>query len=50
VTVLLGLMLCQSKETLSGLLRQVSQTVILSGNSRFMAKAPWSADELGQTW
>jgi hypothetical protein len=49
VTVLLGLMLCQSKETLSGLLRPVSQTVILSGNSRFMAKAPWSADELGQT-
>jgi hypothetical protein len=50
VTILLGLILCQSSQTLSGLLRQASQTVTLSGTSRFMAKAPWSADELGQTW
>jgi SRSO17 transposase len=50
VIILLGLMLCQSNQTLSGLLRQVSQEATLSGTSRFMAKAPWSADELGQTW
>jgi hypothetical protein len=50
VTILLRLMLCQSSQTLSGLLPQVSQTVTLSGTSRFMAKAPWSANELGETW
>ena len=51
VIILLGLMLCQSNnQTLSGLLEQVSSQVSLSGTSRFMGQAPWSASELAQTW
>jgi len=41
VTILLGLMLCQSGRTLSGLLGQVDSGVGLSGASRFMGQAPW---------
>jgi len=49
VTILLGLLLCQSGFTLSGVLRQVSQDVTLSGTSRFLSQAPWStADVCGQ--
>jgi len=50
VIILLGLMLCQSSRTLSGLLRQVSSQVSLSGTSRFMGQAPWRAEDLGRTW
>lgn len=50
VTILLGLMLCQSGRTLSGILRQVEAQVSLSGTSRFLSQAPWSAEEVGQTW
>ena len=50
VIILLGLMLCQSHRTMSGLLAQVSHQVSLSGASRFMGQAPWSADELARTW
>ena len=50
VIVLLGLMLCWEPRTLSGLLRQVSAEVSLSGASRFLAEAPWSAETLAATW
>ena len=50
VIVLLGLMLCQEHRTLSGLQRQVAEQTSLSGLSRFLAQAPWSADTLAGTW
>lgn len=50
VIMLLGLMLCQGSRTLSGLLAQVEGRVTLSGVSRFMGQAPWSAEKLAQTW
>lgn len=50
VTILLGLMLCQSSQTLSGLLRQMGSGVSLSGTSRFMGQAPWSAKVLADNW
>lgn len=48
VTILLGLLLCQSSHTLSGVLRQVTAEVTLSGTSRFLSQAPWSVHELCQ--
>ena len=50
VTILLGLMLCQSGRTLSGLLRQVNSNISVSGASRFMSQAPWQAEDLARTW
>jgi SRSO17 transposase len=50
VTILLGLMLCPSGRTLSGLLRQVQSRVSVSGASRFLSQAPWQADDLARTW
>lgn len=50
VTVLLALMLCHEPRTLSGLLRQVADGQSLSGLSRFMSKAPWSAEEVAGAW
>jgi hypothetical protein len=50
VTVLLALMLCQEPRTLSGLLRQVAEGQSLSGLSRFMSEAPWSAEEVAGVW
>jgi hypothetical protein len=50
VTILLGLMLCQSSQTLSGLREQVSNQVSLSGTSRFMGQAPWSVEALANGW
>lgn len=41
VTVLLGLMECDGRRTLSGVLREVGQSPSLSGLSRFLAEAPW---------
>lgn len=52
VTILLGLLLCQSSHTLSGILRQVTARATLSGVSRFLSQAPWSIKDLcrqGQT-
>ena len=48
VTILLGLLLCQSRHTLSGVLRQVTAEVTLSGTSRFLSQAPWSVHDLCQ--
>lgn len=50
VTILLGLLLCQSGFTLSGILRQVSPDVTLSGTSRFLSQAPWSTTDVCQQW
>lgn len=49
-TILLGLMLCQGAITLSGVLGQVEGRASLSGSSRFLSSAPWSAKEVSQTW
>src|ERR671932_375200 len=48
--VLLALLLCQEAKTLTGLLRQVTVQVPLSGLSRFMAIAPWSTADVATTW
>lgn len=50
VTILLGLLLCQSGFTLTGILRQVSGDRTLSGTSRFLSQAPWSTAEICQQW
>jgi hypothetical protein len=46
VTVLLGLLHCDERRTLTGLLRQVAVRVSLSGLSRFLKSAPWSLADL----
>ena len=50
VTVLLGLIECEERKTMTGLLRVVGERISLSGLSRFMSKWPWSAAEVAQTW
>src|SRR6266700_1797970 len=50
VTVLLGLMECEGRRTLSGVLREVGQSPSLSGLSRFLAVAPWSCEAVGASW
>ncbi|HEV7237533.1 MAG TPA: transposase [Ktedonobacteraceae bacterium] len=50
VTVLLGLMECDGKRTLSGVLSQVGQPPSLSGLSRFFAEAPWVQEKLVLIW
>src|SRR5713226_2198407 len=50
VTVLLGLMECEGRRTLSGLLREVGQSPSLSGLSRFLSEAPWSEKEVVAGW
>lgn len=50
VIVLLSLLLCQERRTLSGLLRQVSEPVTLSGVSRFLSEAPWSVAAVAGEW
>ena len=46
VIVLLGLMLCEGRRTLRGLLRQVADGASLAGLSRFLGQAPWQAAAL----
>jgi DDE superfamily endonuclease len=50
VTVLLGLMLCESRRTLSGLLHQIAAGGSLAGLSRFLAEAPWDAAAVTERW
>jgi hypothetical protein len=50
VTVLLGLMECEGRRTLSGLLRQVAAGPSLAGLSRFLSEAPWEAAALAESW
>ena len=50
VTVLLGLIECEERKTMTGLLRVVGERISLSGLSRFLSKWPWSAGKVAQTW
>lgn len=50
VTVLLALLLCQARRTLTGLRRQVAARGSLAGLSRFLAEAPWEPAVVAQTW
>ena len=50
VTILLGLIECEERKTMTGLLRGVGEHISLSGLSRFLSKWPWSATEVAQTW
>ena len=50
VTVLLALVLCQERRTLTALLRRIMDARSLSGLSRFFARSPWSEEEVAQTW
>ena len=50
VTILLGLIECEERKTLTGLLRVVGEHISLSGLSRFLSRWPWSAAEVAQTW
>ena len=50
VTVLLALIICQEARTLSGLKRQIAGGPSVSGLSRFLSDAPWSAAEVASRW
>ncbi len=50
VIVLLGLMLCEGRRTLSGVVRQVAERSSLAGLSRFLAQTPWDAQAMGEQW
>jgi len=50
VTVLLGLMLCESRRTLSGLVRRIANGPSLAGLSRFLSEAPWETAALVERW
>jgi hypothetical protein len=50
VTVLLALIICQESRTLSGLKRQIAGGPSVSGLSRFLSEAPWSAAEVAGRW
>jgi DDE superfamily endonuclease len=50
VTVLLGLLLCQGRCTLTDLLRQVAGGASLASVSRFLSHAPWSMGEVVAIW
>jgi hypothetical protein len=50
VTVLLGLLECNGRRTLSGVLSKVGQPPSLSGLSRFFAQAPWLQEALVVIW
>lgn len=50
VMVLLGLIECEERKTMSGLLRVIGERVSLSGLSRFLNKWKWSPTEVAQSW
>jgi hypothetical protein len=50
VTVLLGLVECEGRRTLRGLLQAVWDQVSLSGLSRFLSRWPWSPLDLVHVW
>ena len=50
VTVLLGLIECEERKTLTGMLRMIGERISLSGLSRFLSKWSWSAAEVTQIW
>src|SRR5712691_9395244 len=51
VTVLLALMQCEDRRTLSGLLRKIAGVgQRVDGLSRFLKDAPWNAEHLFAGW
>jgi DDE superfamily endonuclease len=50
VTVLLGLLECESRRTLSGIASKVAQPPSVSGLSRFFSESPWVAQALVVIW
>ena len=50
VTVLLGLIECEERKTMTGMLRVVGESVSLSGLSRFLNKWLWSRSAIATTW
>jgi hypothetical protein len=50
VIVLLGLIECEERKTMSGLLRVIGEQVSLSGLSRFLNKWKWSQAKVAQSW
>lgn len=50
VIVLLGLIECEERKTMSGLLRMIGERVSLSGLSRFLSKWSWSPTKVSKTW
>lgn len=50
VIVLLGLVECEERKTMSGLLRMIGEQVSLSGLSRFLNKWNWSPAEVAHNW
>ena len=50
VIVLLGLIECEERKTMSGLLRVIGEQVSLSGLSRFLNKWHWSPAKVAQSW
>jgi hypothetical protein len=48
VIVLLGLMQCEGRRTLSGLVRQIAAGPSLAGLSRFLSEAPWEAGAVAE--
>jgi hypothetical protein len=50
VTVLLGLLECEGRRTLSGMLSTIAQPPSVSGLRRFLAESPWVTDALVALW
>jgi hypothetical protein len=50
VTVLLGLIECEERKTMTGILRVVGEQISLSGFSRFLNKWSWSRSAVASTW
>ena len=50
VTVLLGLVECEERKTMTGMLRVVGEQVSLSGFSRFLNKWHWSCAMVTAIW
>ncbi|MGB9640874.1 MAG: hypothetical protein ACPL4H_08155 [Anaerolineales bacterium] len=50
VTVLLGLIECEERKTLFGLLRKIGERINLSGLSRFLSKWSWFTNKVTKTW
>jgi hypothetical protein len=50
VIILLGLVECEERKTMTGLLRVVGERISLSGLSRFMNRWPWEATKVADVW
>ena len=50
VIVLLGLIECEERKTLTGVLRVIGEAVSVSGLSRFLSKWRWSTAAVAQIW